>query len=558
MNLVDGGTSVPPSRSKRAQSRKISPGQSKGGNVVKQPVCKRCGAALSGRQRAWCSDRCRKAESRTPQKPTRTTHRVLGRREPTYRLVPEEVTGSRGQEAIDLAKQAGLVLDGFQEDVLIDGMAVSGARWAADEVAIIVARQNGKSVDLVIRGLWGPTLGGEKLVLFSAHEFKTARESFLLAKQLVETEAFQRFEPKVSISHGFEGVSFRNGNRLQFIARSRTSGRGFSPDCVILDEAFELDDLALAALKPALAAAKHPQLWYASSAPHETSEVLRRLAILGRKGDAKRLAYLEWCAPDGLAASDIAAWEAANPALGTRIDLGFVASEMDSLAPEDFERERLGRWREEDTGGVFDRQAWDKLADLNPPAPTGARALALDVSPDRQRACIAAAADLGQGRVLVEILEERKGVDWVVAEMASLVHEHKPDAVVVDSAGQAQTLIPALQAARVSVKQPAFKDMISACGAFFDAFHEGRLVHRDQPELNAAISGAKQRQVGDAWAWARRAPRANVAPLVAATLAMWGVAEAVEKQYFIFLGDPLADQPSHDPRDPWLSANWGR
>jgi hypothetical protein len=166
----------------------------------------------------------------------------------------------------------------------------------------------------------------------------------------------------VSISHGKEGITFAGGSRLLFIARSRTSGRGFSPDTVFLDEAFELDDLALAALKPSLAAAKAPQLWYASSAPHETSTVLRRLAIKGRAGEAERLTYLEWCAPDGLGPGDIKAWQAANPALGSRIELSFVASELDSLQPEDFDRERLGRWQEESTGGPIDRATWDALA----------------------------------------------------------------------------------------------------------------------------------------------------------------------------------------------------
>jgi phage terminase large subunit-like protein len=443
-----------------------------------------------------------------------------------YRLVPEN-DGSRGQEAIKLMVSASLELDEWQSDFLIDGMATLGDDWAADEAALIVSRQNGKTIDLIARALWGPTLGGEQLVLFTAHEFKTCREAFLLAKSLVETEAFQPFEPKVSISHGKEGITFAGGSRLLFIARSRTSGRGFSPDCVILDEAFELNDLALAALKPSLAAAKAPQLWFASSAPHETSTVLRRLAIKGRAGEIERLAYSEWCAPDGLAPGDINAWEAANPALGSRIELSFVASELDSLQPEDFERERLGRWREEATGGPIDRATWDALADPTPPAPTGTRVLALDVAPDRRRACVAAAADLGEGRVLVEILAaEHHGVAWVADEVAALVAQHKPDAVVLDSASQARSLIAPLAQAGVTVTTTDLKAMTEACGMFFDAVVEGRLVHRDDPTLNAAIEGAKQRNVGDAWAWARRTSASNVTPLVAATLALWGTSQA--------------------------------
>ena len=78
--------------------------------------------------------------------------------------------------------QAGIELDEFQADILQAGMAVSGDRWASDEVAVIVPRQNGKSLAIVSRAICGPTLGGEKLVLLTAHEFKTCCEAFLLAK----------------------------------------------------------------------------------------------------------------------------------------------------------------------------------------------------------------------------------------------------------------------------------------------------------------------------------------------------------------------------------------
>jgi phage terminase large subunit-like protein len=419
--------------------------------------------------------------------------------------------------------------DGFQQDWLIDGMAVSGPRWASDEVAGLLARQNGKSVALVIRALWGPTLGDEGLVLFSSHQYKSAGECFRLAVQICETPALARFEPRVRAAHGAEGIEFNTGGRLLFIARSRVSGRGFSPDVVIADEAQELNDLQLSALKPALAAAKQAQVWYAGSAPHDLSTVWRRLALKGRSGEADRLAYREWAAPDDLAAGDVRAWEAANPALGTRITLEFVASELTSLTEEDFRRERLSQWSEDAMAGVFDRAQWDALAVPNPPKPTGTRVLALDVAPDRRRASIAAGGDLGEHRVLVEVLAEREGISWVVDEVSALVAQHKPDAVVVDLAGQARSLIAPLEKAGVRVTTTDLHAMTEACGMFFDAVLEGRLVHRDDPVLNAAVEGAKQRNVGDAWAWARRHSASNVTPLVAATLALWGTIKARHK-----------------------------
>ena len=92
----------------------------------------------------------------------------------------------------------------------------------------VVPRQNGN------RALWGALCGGERLILFTAHEFKTCREAFLTLKSWCDHPAMDEHGPKVSVSHGKKGVEFANGARILFIARSRTSGRGFSPDLIIL------------------------------------------------------------------------------------------------------------------------------------------------------------------------------------------------------------------------------------------------------------------------------------------------------------------------------------
>jgi phage terminase large subunit-like protein len=433
------------------------------------------------------------------------------------------VDGSRASEAIELGREAGLELDPWQEDVLTAGMATAGGRWASDQVCLICPRQNGKSAALILRALWGVVLGGERLAVFTSHEFKTARESFLLAKSLVETDVFQQFEPKVSVSHGKEGLTFAGGNRLLFIARSRTSGRGFSPNLVVMDEAFELDDMALAALKPSVSAAASSQLWFASSAPHDTSSVLRRLALVGRAGEAERMTYLEWCADPDRSPGDIEGWKEANPALGSRLALQTIASELEIMTPEDFGRERLGHWRQEEVVGVFDGALWASLAAAGPITPGSTRALAIDVSPARDRAAIAAAAVLDDGRTLVEVIADEPGTSWVAERVAEIVAEHSPRYVLLDAVGPGQSLIPALQKLRIQLTTTDTAAMTAACAGFFDAVVQGKVAHRDDPALNQAVAGAKQRELGDRWAWARRTSRSNVSPLVSVTLAHYGV-----------------------------------
>jgi phage terminase large subunit-like protein len=483
----------------------------------------------------WHSETCRdRARTRNRGKePTNAGTRepaaaptatgIVGHRDPAHRLIPEGVDGSRAAEAIELGRQAGLELDPWQEDILTAGMSTSSGRWASDQVVLICPRQNGKTAARVLRALWGVVLGGERLAVFCAHEFKTCRESFLMAKSLVETDVFQQFSPKVSVSHGKEGITFADANRLLFIARSRTSGRGFSPDVVFLDESFELDDMALAALKPSVSAAASSQLWFASSAPHDTSSVLRRLALTGRADTAERMTYLEWCADPDRPPGDIEGWKEANPALGSRLALQTIASELEIMTPEDFARERLGFWRQEEVVGVFDGALWASLAAVGPITPGSTRALAIDVSPARDRSSIAAAALLDDGRVLVELIADEPGTSWLAPRVKEIVDEHHPGRVLLDAVGPGQSLVPKLQELGINLTTTDTAAMTAACAGFFDSVVQGKVAHRDDPALNQAVAGAKQRELGDRWAWARRTSRSNVSPLVSATLAHYGV-----------------------------------
>ena len=415
-----------------------------------------------------------------------------GSRRPTYRLVPPS-DGSRGREAIALMSDAGLELDGWQQDVLVDGMATGsgpdGPSWAADEVVLLCPRQNGKSLLLVARALWGPTLGGERLVVWTSHEFKSAREAFLLCKSLCDTPAFDSFEPKIRVSNGKESIEFANGNRLVFIARSRTSGRGFSPSTVILDESFELDDLALSALKPSLSAARAPQLWYASSAPHDTSTVLRRLAVKGRAGDARKLVYLEWSAPEAAAPDDRTAWARSNPGIGHRIDPEFIASELDSLEPRDFERERLGRWDEEVGGTWIPAEAWAACTSSST-APSDV-VLGLAGSPSGDTAALVSATVATVPHLQVQGLWEGDVDVLVIEERIRALARSSTIRIGADPARWSRTLDVLTQQGYPALEWPwTPARSIPACTRFHEAVANGQLSHAGDEDLDRHIANA--------------------------------------------------------------------
>ncbi len=227
--------------------------------------------------------------------------------------------------------------------------------------------------------------------------------------------------------------------------------------------------------------------------------------------------------PAELATSE-EAWRRANPALGIRITAEHVAAEQRSMDARTFAVERLniGDWpATEDAKSVIDIAAWRALADpgstmLDPVA------FAFDVSPNRDWATIAAAGTRPDGQVHVETIDRRRGTGWLVERMAELQGKHKPSGTWCDERGPAASLIGDMEDAGVTVQTLSTTDYVQACGAIFDAVSNERVRHLGTPELEAAVRAASKRPLGDAWAWSRKASGADITPLVAATVALFG------------------------------------
>src|SRR6266536_2301485 len=244
---------------------------------------------------------------------------LLGDQRPRLCSVPPCVSSEGGRVA-DLAEAAGLVLDDWERWVLEEGLGrCAGDQWAAFEKALIVSRQNGKGAVL------------------------EAAEAFRRVQARIENHpSFRRRVRQVYLQRGAESIELKNGKRLRFIARSGGSGRGFSADLVILDEAYELGDAAMAALLPTLSARPNPQIWYTSTAGLPTSTQLGAVRARVLRGDDAALAFFEWSVdPDDYDPADPRCWAQANPGLGIRITPEYIGKERAALAPDEFARERL-------------------------------------------------------------------------------------------------------------------------------------------------------------------------------------------------------------------------
>jgi hypothetical protein len=174
---------------------------------------------------------------------------------------------------VELAALAGLVADPWQEFVAEGAMGVrEDGRWSAFEVGLLVPRQNGKGGVEEIRELAGLFLLPERLLIHSAHKFKTSLEAMRRMLQLLESAPdLDRKVMRVTRSHGEEGIELRDGSRIQYQTRTSDGGRGLTGDLVMLDEAMKLAQEVIATLMPTLRAVPNPQIWYVGSAVDQTT-----------------------------------------------------------------------------------------------------------------------------------------------------------------------------------------------------------------------------------------------------------------------------------------------
>lgn len=462
-------------------------------------------------------------------------------------LLPEAVS-SAAPEFIDLAATAGLALDPWQQYVLTHGLGErADGTWAAFKNSVWVPRQNGKGGIIEALELGWLFLTKEQLILHSAHEYKTAQEGFLRIKELVQsTPDLDRRVNRYWQANGEQGIELTRaagGGRLRFIARSRGSGRGFSGDKNVMDEAQELTSEQMAAQLPTMSARPDPQLWFFGTPPESPDAWCYGLREDGESGADPRLMHMDWgtdldptSAEDRQrAAQDVDLWLACNPAMGRRITEEFVRGEsLPSGLGERFMVERLGAWQPRLTEGtgVIDLDVWGLLEDTESDL-AGDVAFAVDITPSRDWASIAVYGLRADGLGHLEVADRRQGTDWVVPRLVQLAERWQPVAIGLDAKGPAGSLLLDLDkagikrsdgsesVARGDLVVPTAADVAASCGQLADAVAQGTVRHRGQPELDTALRGAKTRPLGEAWAWARKVSTVDISPLVAVTLARW-------------------------------------
>lgn len=209
--------------------------------------------------------------------------------------------------ASEASQRIGLNLYPWQHHALDVMMSMDAEhKWLYREVAVVVARQNGKTELLIPRILAGLERG-ERFI-------HTAQNRLLPRKVLTKLALHVPKGSKVRLANGQEAINTPDGGSYVIVAPQR-GARGESADVLIIDELREMEDFDfIAAAEPTLTDSANPQVIYLSNAGTEQSVVLNDLRLRSKEDSA--LAYMEWSAGPERATDDRAGWLEANPAIG--------------------------------------------------------------------------------------------------------------------------------------------------------------------------------------------------------------------------------------------------
>lgn len=333
-----------------------------------------------------------------------------------------------------------------------------------------------------------------------------------------------------------EAVNRRTGGRFRVLAADEDTMDGLLLSFAVADELHRWRDSERYAILLAAVQKRDGHVFGISTAGVREEGLLwtmRERAIeMGAQRDGSYLvlrtpafALHEWSLPEDGDPRDLALVNEANPAPWVTLELLRERFESPSRTDRDWERFTCNRWIDRSRlDAVISLAVWRELAGTH--TPVAPACFAIDVAPDRSSAAIVAATFDGTGeeRMLgVEVVEHGQGLAWLVERAVQLDARHDHVGFLLDGAGPVGTLIPRLEEYGIEYHAVTAREYSRACQGFFDLVSEGRLRHCDQPPLNLAVAAAGRRRLTDGWAWSRSNSLGDISPLVAASLATYGL-----------------------------------
>lgn len=447
-------------------------------------------------------------------------------------VLPDGIVSTGWPAVRDTCRRLGIEFDEWQDGA---GRAILAKRadglYAADTVAMSIPRQVGKTflIGSIVFALC--IIAPGTTVVWTAHRFKTARESFMQLKAMAVRKAMAAHVDPANIysGSGNESIGFRNGSRILFGARERGFGRGFSRVAIlVLDEAQILSATAMEDMVPTTNAAPNPLILLTGTPPRpvDPGEVFSSLRGEALNGESEGVLYIEFSADTDADPNDREQWSRANPSYPSRTNARAILRMRKNLTPESFLREGLGVWNDlADAYRPVPLEVWSEtVAELDREQLTSP-AFFIAVAKEMRSASIAAAAEF-RGVPHVELAEHREGTAWLTERVREL-RERYPDASFgAYAAGPVRSWVPAFADLGVELRLLSVPETVSACSHLEQLLKGRGFSHSEARLFVDSLRGAEKRDLeGGGWVWDWRRSTSDLAPIAAATGALWMHAE---------------------------------
>lgn len=446
-------------------------------------------------------------------------------------ILPSGIKSTEGPSLNGICSEVGVPLAEWQRSLsMAAGAKSADGLYAAETIVVSIPRQAGKTHWARAYVFAQCIKHSGTTVAWTAHHTKVAAESFAALKTLATSEKVAPHVQRIVGARGSEAIEFVNGSRILMAAREKAGIRGFAKiRILVLDEAQILSEAAMSDMVPTLNQATNPQIIMMGTPPRPqdrgdvfTNRRDEALAAQQRGEAADSVLYFETSADADAETDDHEQWRLANPSFPKFTPVKAMQRMRRELSEDDYRREALGIWDDKGAAYVITPDEWAVVSDTAS-VPSSRFVLAIDVDPAQSCGSVAFAGLRPDGRVHVELDEQRRGVGWIAPYVAGVYSRNEIAAVVIDAKSPAASLLEDFRRLKVHrLVQTGADEMATACAQFFQLATEDGLRHIDQPQLNISLASARKRSLGDRWAWNRKTADADITPIVAATLAVWG------------------------------------
>lgn len=463
----------------------------------------------------------------------KSENKLYGCQTPTYKWC-ENYDKTLGDICIEFIESYDISLFEWEKNFINDCLALDpNDAFMNMLIGLCVPRRNGKTLIVCVLSIFFLTVypsyvGLQEInILYSSHAVKTNMETFEMMLGYFDDK--EKYPDLYELTHWgprYNGIGKANGKerieckweddkvryhtKISFNARSKSAARGIGTNLIIFDEAQELTSEQTAAMLPTAGSSKTEQMIIYLGTPDYPGCPGDRFKDLRNRAWEKKptgVCWTEWSTSEIGDITDRNRWAATNPSLGYVLSERWIeTAELNGMSEDDFARERLGYWANEEE--LLDlpipKEDWIRC-EVDKPQNEGLTCYGVKFDLTGLHASVSACVK-NEDNFYVELINVyncKNGMNDLVEFLTSI--GRKAAQIIIDGRGTSYDLQQRLLQNKVpksAIIVTKTNDLTDACSMLANAVVTHEITHYDkQWQLNDSATTCTRRIVGNKGAW---------------------------------------------------------